>query len=146
MSGSVSTAPAGVWSRGRESLSLGVLALGAAAAVTLVATVDPNEAGHYPTCPFLAVTGLFCPGCGSMRAVHALAYGDVAAAVLLNPFAVAAAAYLLAWWVTRLVRLTGRSAPSLSTSRPGFVWVLMGLLVVFGVLRNLPGLDWLAPA
>ena len=35
---------------------LGVAAL-AAAAVGVVAAVDPNEAGHYPTCPFLSLTG-----------------------------------------------------------------------------------------
>ena len=33
-----------------------------AAAVGYVAAVDPNESGHYPTCPFLAVTGLLLPG------------------------------------------------------------------------------------
>ena len=38
-----------------------------------VANVDPNVAGHYPTCPILAVTGWYCPGCGTLRAVHALA-------------------------------------------------------------------------
>jgi hypothetical protein len=28
-------------------------ALGAIAATAVVATIDPNEPGHYPTCPFL---------------------------------------------------------------------------------------------
>lgn len=26
-----------------------------------------------------------------------------------------------------------------------FLWVALGLLVVFGVLRNLPGMEWLSP-
>lgn len=34
----------------------GVL-VAAAAVVAFVAVVDPNEQGHYPTCPFLALTG-----------------------------------------------------------------------------------------
>src|SRR5690606_29528852 len=43
-----------------------------AAATLVVATVSPEEPGHYPTCPFLALTGAWCPGCGSLRALHAL--------------------------------------------------------------------------
>ena len=39
--------------------------------------VDPNQPGHYPTDPFLAITGLYCPGCGTLRALHALARGDL---------------------------------------------------------------------
>jgi hypothetical protein len=34
------------------------------AATTYVGAVDPNEGGHYPACPFLALTGLYCPACG----------------------------------------------------------------------------------
>ena len=42
----------------------------ALAATAYVGLVDPNESGHYPTCPFLALTGRFCPGCGSLRAAR----------------------------------------------------------------------------
>ena len=41
--------------------------------------------GHYPTCPFLAITGWYCPGCGSLRAVHDLLHGDLAGAVRPQP-------------------------------------------------------------
>ena len=34
----------------------------------VVAVLDPNEPGHYPTCPFLRLTGLGVPGCGSLAA------------------------------------------------------------------------------
>jgi hypothetical protein len=44
------------------------VAAGALAAAALVHVVDPNDSGNYPTCPFLALTGRFCPGCGSLRA------------------------------------------------------------------------------
>ncbi len=45
---------------------------------------DPNDAGSYPTCPFLSITGFDCPGCGTLRAVHALLHGDVAGAIGFN--------------------------------------------------------------
>ena len=47
----------------------------------VVATVDPSEPGHYPECPFHWITGLYCPGCGTLRAVHALTHGDVLGAI-----------------------------------------------------------------
>ena len=33
----------------------------AASAAAVLWSVDPNEPGHYPTCPFLAVSGLYGP-------------------------------------------------------------------------------------
>ena len=39
---------------------------------------DPSD-HFFPRCPFLSMTGLECPGCGSQRAIHALLHGDLAA-------------------------------------------------------------------
>ena len=122
---------------------LGVAAA-AVAASAYVGLVDPNEAGHYPTCPFLAVTGQFCPGCGSLRAVHALAHGDVRTALGLNVLTVLGAvllAVLWAGWARRRWRGEHRRviAPA---------WALyLGLAVVvaFWVVRNLPVGAALAP-
>jgi hypothetical protein len=42
-----------------------------------------------PRCPLRTLTGWECPGCGSTRALSALARGDLAAAWRFNPLAVA---------------------------------------------------------
>jgi uncharacterized protein DUF2752 len=140
-----SYAPAGPGRKVPTSLAgpLGVAAL-AAAAVAVVATVDPNEAGHYPTCPFLSLTGQVCPGCGSLRAVHALAHGDVGTALGLNLLTVLAVVPLVVIWARWLVRT--RTGASRSTVAPAPVlWALLVVVVAFGVLRNLPAFTWLAP-
>jgi Protein of unknown function (DUF2752) len=120
------------------------VALAAAAATTVVGVVDPNEAGHYPTCPFLWLTGRFCPGCGSLRAVHALTRGDVGAAIGHNVLAVAALVVLGWLWLRWTVRTwTGASPP-----RPAPAAVLLAgaaLVVLFAVVRNLPFGAALAP-
>ena len=121
-------------------------AVGAAAvagAATL-ALVDPNVAGHYPTCPFLAITGLWCPGCGTLRAVHALTHGDLATAVDLNALAVVLLPLLaIAWGGWFAVRLGHRTTP---VHVPTWAGLAIALAVPgFWVLRNLPVAAALAP-
>lgn len=125
---------------------LGPAAVGAAAVAGLVtvALVDPNEVGHYPTCPFLATTGLWCPGCGTLRAVHALTRGDVATAVDLNVLTVALLPVLVLAWVGWLAfRLGRRPAPP---RVPTWASTTVAVAVpAFWVLRNLPFATALAP-
>ena len=123
---------------------LGV-AVAALAATGYVAVVDPNVAGHYPTCPFLAITGWYCPGCGALRAVHALAHGDLSTALARNPFAVVAAGYLAVAWVLWL-RRTATGRPRRWLAPPWVLYSVLGAILMFWVLRNVPGWTWLSPA
>jgi hypothetical protein len=68
-----------------------VLAAGALSAVAL-APVLPVLARLAPACPFHALTGVPCPGCGTTRAALAFFRGDVAAALAWNPLAATALA------------------------------------------------------
>ena len=136
-----STAPTGDRRRLLLPLGIGASALIGAAYVNVV---DPSASGHYPTCPFLALTGWYCPGCGALRAAHALGHGDLATALARNPFAVVLFGYLVVAWVLWLRRtVTGAPPRWLAPA-----WVLHGILGVtlaFWVLRNLPGWTWLSP-
>ena len=128
------------------ALRLPLLAAAAAAGVAaLLAVVDPYEAGHYPSCPFLAVTGFYCPGCGSLRAIHDLAHGDPGGALSRNPLTVVVLVGLaIAWgvWARRLWRGRQRTwaAP------PVLLYGLLTLVLAFWALRNVPGWTWLSPA
>jgi hypothetical protein len=123
---------------------LAVLAV-VAGATAYVGLVDPNEAGHYPTCPFLAITGLYCPGCGTLRMVHALAHGHVAEGFGFNPLAFAMlpiVAYLWVRWT--LGNIHGRPLRAKILS-PVAIYVFAVVSVVYWVLRNLPFAHALAP-
>jgi hypothetical protein len=66
------------------------LGLAAAVALALAMAVlllryPPERYGFYPACPFHALTGFLCPGCGMTRALAALLTGRVAQAWRLNP-------------------------------------------------------------
>jgi hypothetical protein len=114
--------------------------------LALLATVDPHEPGHYPVCPFLASTGLYCPGCGSLRALHALSTGDPVEALARNPLVVMAAPLMVVAFAGWGVRITGRPAPHPTRVAPRWIWLLLVGVLAFAVARNLPGWDWLSPA
>jgi Protein of unknown function (DUF2752) len=132
---------------GRRRALLLPLAVGAAALIGAgyVASVDPNVAGHYPTCPFLAVTGWYCPGCGTLRAVHALTHFDLMTALARNPFAVVVLGYAVVTWVLWLAR-TARGRHPRWLAPPWVLYGVLGAILAFWVLRNLPGWTWLSPA
>ncbi|GAB3598794.1 DUF2752 domain-containing protein [Angustibacter peucedani] len=119
-------------------------AAAAAAAVTAyVGAVDPGTAGHYPTCPFLLLTGAYCPGCGSLRAMHALAHGDVATALARNPLTVACSLALVVLWAGWLRRSLSGAPRRLAPA--WVIYAFLGVVLAFWVLRNLPGFAFLAP-
>ncbi len=121
------------------------MGLGSAAAVGVLASIDPNEPGHYPTCPLLAGTGVFCPGCGALRTVHALAQGDVLTALERNPLAVVLLPLVVVAWALWGLRLAGLTRWS-PTNVPGrWVWGLLGVVLVYWIARNVPGWTWLSP-
>nr|WP_245769329.1 DUF2752 domain-containing protein [Streptomyces indicus] len=115
-----------------------------AAAVAYVGSVDPNEPGHYPACPLLRTTGLFCPGCGGLRCVHALVHGDLPAALGANAMAVVGFVIAAFVWILWL-RRAWRGGPTGFTVRSSYAWAFGGLLAVFTVVRNLPFGDFLHP-
>ncbi len=126
-------------------LSFVAVTVAGVAGAGLLAVVDPNEGGHYPTCPFLAITGLFCPGCGTLRTVHALTQGDVLTALDRNPLAVALAPLLLVVWVMWGLRLAGWSTWNTTRVPARWIWGLLVVVLGYWVLRNVPGWTWLSP-
>lgn len=130
---------------GRRVISF-VAATGAGiGALALLAVVSPEEPGHYPSCPFLTLTGLYCPGCGSLRVVHAMTQGDVATAWDLNPLALILLPAVLVAWVAWGLRLLGRSGWSPTRIPAPWIWSLLVLVLVYWVARNVPGWTWLSP-
>ncbi|MDZ4828305.1 MAG: DUF2752 domain-containing protein [Actinomycetota bacterium] len=118
--------------------------IGVAAAAVVLRVGDP-AAGGFPRCPFHAATGLYCPGCGSQRGLHALLTGDIPAAFGYNAFMVLALPFLFYVYVSWAAR--SFDGPALPTMHPPvwFLKVLPPLVMAFWVTRNLPFGHALAP-
>lgn len=119
----------------------GAVAVAIAGATCWLALVDPHTPGQYGVCPLLALTGLYCAGCGGLRATHDLAHGDLAGAWAMNPLLVLAVplvAVLWARWAAR--RWRGAPVPPREQPRLWPAWSLLVVVVGYSVLRNVPAL------
>src|SRR5437870_13243152 len=96
-------------------------ALGIGTAIVALWFVNP-EAAWLPHCPLHEWTGLCCPGCGSTRALHALAHGHLLAALQFNPL---------------ILALPLAAMPARIPAR--WAWTLVIVAGLFGAVRNLPG-------
>lgn len=105
-------------------------------ALALLWRFEPEGQIFFPRCTFHQVTGLLCPGCGGLRATHALLHGDLRSAWRLNALFVASmpvGAYCVGAWIIR--RTTGRRLPQPLEFR--HLWVVVLVVIVgFGIVRN----------
>lgn len=121
--------------RGRVKALCGALFVVIASLILLF--VNPLEQLAWLRCPVNLTTGLYCPGCGSLRAIHALLNGDLLSALSYNLLTVAVLPVLLVVGIQSLLRaLQGRS--STIQVRPLVAWSVFGIVIVFTILRNLP--------
>jgi hypothetical protein len=115
-------------------VTFGVLALLGAA--WLLAQHGP---AWFPGCLFHRFTGLHCPGCGMTRAAYAALHGQIGEAFRFNPVGMILlplASFGVGLQVIGWAR--GKALPfRLKVGRVGG-WVIVGLVISFWVLRNLP--------
>lgn len=113
------------------------LALGFAG-VILLRTFDPATSRLFPPCPVYYLTGLYCPGCGSLRALHQLLHGNLQTAWAMNPLSVILSPFLAYGLACEAFHyLTEKKLPQLTLSA---IWIraLCAAILLFGIARNLP--------
>lgn len=128
-------------SAGGRGQALGILAALLALVLIVGAGLlyhfDPARYGFYPRCQFHTLTGLACPGCGGLRALHALLHGELVAAFRFNSLFVAglpvAGVLAVAWFLRKRRDPTARFPWS-----AGWAWAVVVVVVLFGIVRNLP--------
>jgi len=123
------------------------LGLGGLAAATLALHFrDPHVHASWGLCPLYALTGIYCPGCGGLRAVNDLSNGDILGAAssnLLFFVSIPLIVFLFGRWVHDAWYGVHRGRTWLSSW--AFMYGAVGLAAVFTVLRNTPAGAWLAP-
>ena len=100
--------------------------------------LDPREAGNYPVCPFIGVTGYHCPGCGTLRALHQLLYGNPVSALGYNLLTVLSLPFLGYAFAVGGLRAFRVPAPRPLFVNSKLIWGLVFGVVAFWALRNVP--------
>lgn len=125
---------------------LWVLVVGIIVGLAILYRFNPIEHSFYPVCQFYQLTHLHCPGCGSLRALHQLTHGHIAAAFRSNSLLILSLP-MFTWLGFRQLR--SRHQPSITSTpiQPAVIWIIFGITIIFGILRNLPGpaFAWMSP-
>jgi len=100
---------------------------------------DARYSAFFPRCPFFALTGLLCPGCGSQRAMSALLHGNITEAINYNVLLVISLPLIFySSYITLLNTFRAKQIIQQVFYSPVFVKIVFGVVVSFGVLRNIP--------
>jgi hypothetical protein len=109
-----------------------------ALAAVMLRVFNPATVWFFPPCPFRLLTGYLCPGCGTLRALHQLLNGHLAAAFRLNPLMLLLLPYVgYSAASSALETAFGRTLPQVFL-RPVYIWMLLAIIVLFWIGRNIP--------
>lgn len=122
-------------SRLNKLVIYGLAALGGAAAILALYRFNPVTSRFYPQCLLHSFTGLHCPGCGALRAAHALLHGHFRAAVAFNPLFVLLAPIGAGFCLVNRLRDKNWTASRIA---PGLIWGLFAIIVLYAIARNIP--------
>jgi hypothetical protein len=123
----------------RRLLALSIV-VATAGALIYLRLFNPAAPGTslYPSCPFHTLTGLNCPGCGTLRGLHQLTHGHLLTALNYNALMVLSLPFLAYSFVSyALLALRGRGLPK-PFIQPVFIKALFWTVIAFWVLRNIP--------
>lgn len=123
----------------KEILQLLIVGTTVSVLALLYFFMDARIPGFFPTCPFHSLTGLYCPGCGSQRAVSSLLHAEFLQAIHYNLMLVLTLP-LVVYSAVVFTLNTFRQKQMVQAIfySPVFAKALLVVLVCFGLLRNLP--------
>lgn len=99
---------------------------------------DPSGSVWFPKCPFLMLTGLKCPGCGSQRTIHALLHMDFPEAFHYNALLVCSIPIIIILLIAETLR---KSKPSfyVKVHRPLYIYIYLAAVILWWIFRNVFG-------
>ncbi|WP_394331100.1 DUF2752 domain-containing protein [Flammeovirga pacifica] len=114
-----------------------VIIIGLTLLIIIYRRFNPLAYDFFPKCPFKAVTGLDCPGCGSQRAIHQLLNFNLIAAFKYNPLLLLSIPYILIEIIFRWIdpRIIYKQRKVLYG--PIAIKIILIVVIAFSIGRNL---------
>jgi len=100
--------------------------------------LNPDDQPVFPRCIFYSLSGYYCPGCGSQRAIHHLLHLNIAGVVQNNILFLPAVLAIAYHFVHHLLnRWFNWKLPNIfyMKNTPG---IILSIILLYWVLRNLP--------
>ena len=107
--------------------------------VSLYYFFNPTVSNFFPKCPFHTITGLYCPGCGSQRAIHDMMHLNIFEAINHNALMFFAFTFGIGLYLYSKKKFYDL------IYHPKSPLIIFGIIFLFGVLRNLDKFHFLAP-
>ena len=93
--------------------------------------------GIYPPSPLRELTGLYCPGCGTLRSLHQLLHGNFFAALDLNPLMILFLPYLIYSFLVYCAPVFIQQRLPEIFIKSQWIWSGLVVILIYWVLRNL---------
>ena len=103
-----------------------LIAFAIVAGLVFLYLYNPQDISFFPRCPFYALTGYKCPGCGTLRAIHAMLHLRFGEALRLNPLVFVAIPVIVGMLLSR------RFATNPVVGR-----VILAVVVIYWIVRNI---------
>ena len=122
-----------------EALKLIFISTAVFAIALLYFFFDARHFTFFPKCPFYVLIGLYCPGCGSQRAVSSLLHGEILPALQFNFLMIICLPLLIYSAIISIINyFNKKQIIKLILYSPIFAKAFAVAVVCFAVLRNIP--------
>lgn len=101
-------------------------------------TINPTEVDFLLKCPLYKTTGVYCPGCGSQRALHHLLHFNFLKAAHNNIILIIGLIAIIYHYGIKLINYYfTKNIKSIFNTNKTLLIVLL-LIILFWILRNVP--------
>ena len=101
-----------------------------------------NKLNVYINCPIKEITGLYCPGCGITRMLQAILQLNFYQAFRYNPLLFISLPFFIFFTIEGIIT---KKDPLYNKIPNKILITIIIIFIIYGILRNLPLFDFLAP-
>ncbi len=98
---------------------------------------NPSDYNLFPKCPFYTMTGLYCPGCGSQRAIHQILHGHILKGLSHNFLIILLIFVLSCDAIILLMNSILKRKLKNILHKPIITYLILALVILFWFLRNI---------
>lgn len=98
---------------------------------------NPSDTNIFPKCPVFAMTGIYCPGCGSQRAAHQILNGNIIEGIRHNyMIALLVVVLLYQGFIYIMNEFFNKNIPNL-LHKSKITNSILIIVIIFWILRNI---------